>query len=137
MIEETKNIEIKDTENNEKDTIKEKSLWRKINRYAKNAGLKVVYSVLLLYYSYKRKDTPKWAKRIITGVIAYFIMPLDAVPDLTPFLGFTDDLGILGFGLVTIAAYVNDEVRANARKNLKTWFGEYDEAELKSVDDKL
>ncbi len=122
----------------ESDTpVKEKSLWRKITKYTKQAGIKTVYSALLLYFSYKRKETPKWAKRIITGILAYFIAPLDAIPDLTPFLGFTDDLGILGFGLVTIAAYINDDVRKESRDQLKKWFGDYDEEELKSVDDKL
>lgn len=124
-------------ENTEDTEIKESSFWKKIAKYAKNAGLKVVYSALLLYYAYRRKDTPAWAKRIITGTLAYFISPLDAIPDLTPFLGFTDDLGILGIGLVMVAGYVNEEVRANARANLASWFGEVDEAELKEVDDKL
>lgn len=117
--------------------VKESSLWNKISKYAKRAGIRTVYSVLLLFYAFKRKETPAWAKRIITGILAYFIAPLDAIPDLTPFLGFTDDVGLLGFGLVTIAAYVNDEVKTKSREQLKKWFGEYDEAELKPVDDKL
>lgn len=117
--------------------IEEKSLWKKITKHTKQAGIKTVYSALLLYYAYRRKETPRWAKRIITGILAYFIAPLDAIPDLTPFIGFTDDLGILGFGLVTIAAYINDGVRQKSRDQLKKWFGEYDEEELKSVDDKL
>jgi uncharacterized membrane protein YkvA (DUF1232 family) len=124
-------------ENTDDKEIEESSLWKKITKYAKNAGLKVVYSALLLYYAYRRKDTPAWAKRIITGTLAYFIAPLDAIPDLTPFLGFTDDLGILGIGLVMVAAYINEEVRANARANLVSWFGDVDEAELKEIDDKL
>ncbi|MGB0985072.1 MAG: YkvA family protein [Saprospiraceae bacterium] len=128
-----KNI-IENTDNKELD---QSSLWKKITKYAKKAGLKAVYSVLLLYYAYKRKDTPSWAKRIITGTIAYFIMPIDAIPDLTPFLGFTDDLGILGIGLVMVAAYINEDVRANARGNLTKWFGEVNEEELKEIDDKL
>lgn len=135
MIEEDKYENI--IENTEDKELEKTSLWKKITKYAKNAGLKVVYSVLLLYYAYRRKDTPSWAKRIITGTIAYFVAPLDAIPDLTPFLGFTDDLGVLGIGLVMVAAYINEEVRANARTNLKSWFGDFDEAELKEVDDKL
>ncbi len=117
--------------------VKESSLWNKITKYAKRTGIRTVYSVLLLFYAFKRKETPAWAKRIITGILAYFIAPLDAIPDLTPFLGFTDDVGLLGFGLVTIAAYVNDEVKKQAREQLTNWFGTYDETELKSVDDKL
>lgn len=36
-------------------------------------------------------------KAIVIGTLLYFINPLDLVPDLTPFLGFTDDLGIVYF----------------------------------------
>ncbi len=115
----------------------ENILLKKIQKFAKQAGLKVVYSVLLLYYAYRRSDTPIWAKRIIIGVLGYFISPIDALPDLTPFLGYTDDLGVLSFGLVTIAAYVNDGVRTSARKKLQSWFGEFDMEELSEVDKQL
>jgi hypothetical protein len=47
-------------------------------------------------------------------------------------------VGVLSFGLVTIACYVNDEVRIKARKKVKKWFGKsFDLAELKEVDDKI
>lgn len=115
----------------------ENKLWRKIGRYARQIGIKAVYSALLLFYAYRREDTPKWAKNIILGVLGYLLSPIDAIPDLSPILGYTDDLGVLGFGLVTIAAYINEEVRAKARKKLHDWFGNYDEKELKEVDDKL
>ncbi len=115
----------------------ENQLLKKIKHFARKAGLKVVYSVLLLFYAYRRKDTPIWAKRIIVGVLGYFIMPFDALPDLTPIIGYTDDLGALSFGLVTIAAYVNDEVRIKARLQLRDWFGEFNLEELSDVDKQL
>ena len=79
---------------------------------------KGVYIVLLLYYAYTQADVPPWAKKIIIGSIAYFLNPIDAIPDLTPVLGMTDDLGILAFGLVTIACYVDDQVRDKALEKL-------------------
>ncbi|MGK0365290.1 MAG: uncharacterized membrane protein YkvA (DUF1232 family) [Saprospiraceae bacterium] len=115
----------------------ENSFWAKIKGYARQAGLKTAYSGLLLYYAYRRHDTPSWAKKLILGVLGYFISPLDALPDLTPLIGYTDDLGVLTFGLVTIACYINDEVKGNARQQLNKWFGEYDEQELAEVDKQL
>lgn len=115
----------------------EEGLWTKLQRYTRQAGTKVVYSALLLFYAYKRKDTPAWAKRVVIGALGYFISPIDVIPDLTPFLGYTDDIGILSFGLVTIAAYVNEEVRDNARGKLGKWFKNVDEEQLKEVDEKL
>jgi uncharacterized membrane protein YkvA (DUF1232 family) len=52
-------------------------------------------------------------------------------------LGYTDDLGVLSFGLVLIAGYINNEVRGNARKQMTKWFGEINENELDEVDDSL
>ena len=115
----------------------EGNLLKKLQHYAKQAGLKVVYTALLLFYAYKRKETPAWARNIILGTLGYFITPIDALPDLTPILGYTDDIGVLSFGLVTIACYVDDEVRINARKRLHKWFGKYDLNELKEVDAQL
>jgi uncharacterized membrane protein YkvA (DUF1232 family) len=115
----------------------ENRLLNKLQQYAREAGLKVVYSALLLYFAFTRKETPVFAKNIILGVLGYFISPIDALPDLTPIIGYTDDLGVLSFGLVTIACYINDEVRIKARKKLKEWFGDFDPQELAEVDNRL
>ena len=112
-------------------------LFRKLKQYARNAGIKTVYTVLLLFYAYRRKETPAWAKRIILGAIGYFISPIDAIPDLTPLIGYTDDLSILSFGLVTIACFINKEVKVKAKTKLKDWFGAYDEEELADIDKQL
>jgi uncharacterized membrane protein YkvA (DUF1232 family) len=34
-------------------------------------------------------------KALVIGALLYFINPLDVIPDITPFLGFTDDLGVI------------------------------------------
>jgi len=112
-------------------------LWSKLKKFARQAGVKTVYTVLLLFYAYKRKDTPGWAKKLIIGVLGYFLAPIDAIPDLTPFIGLTDDFSLLSVGLVTIAGYVNKEVREQAREKLKTVFGEYDPNELVEIDKRL
>jgi len=115
----------------------EKKLFIKLGRFARQAGIKTVYSALLMYYAFTRKETPNWARSIIIGVLGYFISPIDWIPDLTPIIGFTDDLGVLSFGLITIACFISDEVRIKARKRMKAWFGELDLKELADVDDKL
>ena len=111
--------------------------WAKLRSQARKAGVKIVYTALLLFYAYRRTETPTWARSIILGVLGYFLAPIDLIPDLTPILGYTDDLGVLAFGLVTIAAYVNQDVRQKARGRLNQWFGDYDETELKGVDEQL
>lgn len=88
-------------------------------------------------YAYNSQDTPSWARRIILGAIAYLLTPIDSVPDLTPFIGFTDDFGVISFGLVTIACYIDQDVRDAAKAKLLTIFKNVDERELQAVDSKL
>jgi uncharacterized membrane protein YkvA (DUF1232 family) len=115
----------------------ESNFWNTVQSYAKKIGVQSVYSSLLLFYAFKRKETPAWAKNIIIGVLGYLIAPIDLIPDLTPFIGYTDDLGVLGIGLVAIASYINDSVKLQAKTKLKTWFGNYEPSEIENIDQKL
>ncbi len=115
----------------------EGKFWKTLGRHAQAAGSRTAYTALLLYYAYQRKETPAWAKRVVMGALGYLVMPLDFVPDLSPVVGFTDDIGVLSAGLLTVAAFVNQEVRENARKKLGDWFPSVEEADLQSVEDKL
>lgn len=113
------------------------SFFEKLKRFGQKAGIRIGYASLLMYYAYTRRETPLWAKNIILGSIAYFISPIDAVPDLTPFLGYTDDWGVLSFGLVTIAAYIDDEVRSKARQRLLEFFPKINLKEVEAVEEQL
>jgi uncharacterized membrane protein YkvA (DUF1232 family) len=109
----------------------------KVVKHLKKVGQKLAYTVLLLVFAFRRKETPAWAKHIIVGAIGYFLTPFDSIPDLTPILGYTDDLGVLSFGLVTIASYIDDGVRIQARKKLKHFFGSIDFDSIEEIDAKL
>lgn len=100
-------------------------------------GQGLVYTALLLHFAWKRPDTPAWAKRIILGALAYLLAPIDAIPDLTPLLGFTDDLSVLSFSLVTIACYINDEVKEQAKTKMLSLCPGLDIQVLESIDNKL
>ena len=113
------------------------TLMEKLPEYIKKIGLKTVYTVLLLYNAYKRTETPAWAKNIILGTIGDLISPIDGLPDLTPFLGFTDDIGVLSFGLVTIAGYINEDIKKSSKEQLNKWFGAFDDENLSEIDAKL
>jgi len=115
----------------------ENLFWIKIKKFTRAAGVKVSYSALLLYYTYRRKETPKWAKKIIIGALGYFVSPIDAIPDLTPFLGYTDDLSVMAFALTTLAFFVNQEVKDKAQTTLKRWFKEVHPDDLKAIDDRI
>ena len=95
----------------------------KLARYAIAAGREVVEKALWLYYASRRPDVPRWARLTIYAALAYFILPLDAIPDFAPLIGYNDDLGALSAALLTLARYVDDEVKAKARRRLQKWFG--------------
>ena len=98
-------------------------LRAKLARYAIAAGREVVEKALWLYYASRRPDVPRWARLTIYAALAYFILPLDAIPDFTPLAGYSDDLGALSAALLTVAHYIDDEVKEKARRRLQKWFG--------------
>jgi len=105
----------------------------KLTRFAKTAGKEVVEKALWLYYALQEEKAPAWAKATIVGALGYFITPLDAIVDLTPGIGYADDLGVLALAVAAVAAYINEDVRAKARERMSQWFGEESEEESDST----
>ncbi len=99
------------------------SFWDKVRHFALKAGREVIEKALWLYYAARQPQTPAWARTVIYGALAYFVLPVDAVPDAIPVAGFTDDLGALAAALGTVAMYVTDEVKTMAAEKMKAWFG--------------
>lgn len=100
----------------------DQSFWEKLKRFAKHAGAKVVELALQLYYTAQEPGTPTWAKSVIYGALAYFILPVDAIPDVIPVAGFTDDLGALAAAVACVAMYLTPEVRRKAKQKMREWF---------------
>ena len=100
------------------------SFWKKLLKFARNAGREVVENALSLYYTAQAPDTPIWAKTVIKGALGYFILPADAIPDLIPAVGYGDDLGVLVAALAAVAAHVTPEIKDRAKEKAAEWFGE-------------
>ena len=77
-----------------------------------------------LYFAAGRPDTPAWARATVYAALGYFILPTDAIPDVTPVVGFADDLGALTLAIATIAAYIDEEVKRQAQQRMLEWFGD-------------
>lgn len=99
-----------------------RDFWNKLGPRARSIGRETLEKALYLYYAVQNPSTPKWAKRVIYGALGYFILPLDAIPDLAPVLGYTDDLSVMAAALATVAFYITPEVKAQARHKLDAWF---------------
>lgn len=96
--------------------------WSKLGPRVRSFGRELLEKALCLYYAAQSSNTPTWAKRVIYGALGYFIFPLDAIPDLAPLIGYTDDLGVLAAALATVAIYITPEVKAQAHDKLAQWF---------------
>jgi uncharacterized membrane protein YkvA (DUF1232 family) len=115
----------------------ETNLFSKIAKFAKAAGIKIIYASLILYYTLQKSSTPVWAKSMIIGALGYFIFPIDFIPDFIPFVGYADDFSALAGVLVAVALFVDEDVKKKSKEKLHIWFGNIDNAELKSVDNKI
>ena len=75
--------------------------------------------VVVLFYAFKDRRTPWYARALIAVVVAYAISPMDLIPDFIPVLGYLDDLILIPAGiyltLKLIPAEVLEEYREKAR----------------------
>ena len=54
----------------------------------------------------------------LLGALGYFVLPIDALPDIMPFLGFTDDAAVLAAAIAAVAGSITVEHRARAKEIL-------------------
>ena len=90
--------------------------WRKTRRVA--ASIPFAEDLLAAYYCAFDHDTPLPVKMSLIGALAYFVLPVDAIPDVLPVLGFTDDAAVLASTIKLVASHIRPEHRAVARDKL-------------------
>jgi len=72
-------------------------------------------AALLLYVLVIDGDVPVWVKALAVSALLYLIDPIDAIPDLTPAIGYLDDLLVLTAALKKL----NDHVRPHHLQQAK------------------
>ena len=93
-------------------------LMAKVQSVPKSAGRAVVEKALLLRQLLASSDVPAWAKALVVGVLGYFILPLDAVPDFVPVLGYADDFAAMLLVLAELNTYVTPRMEKEAKAAL-------------------
>lgn len=99
----------------------EEGFWDKAKKYAVVAGESVLEPALKMYYAATDADTPAWAKATIYGALGYFISPVDAIPDVIPVVGYSDDLGVLVAALAATAAHIKESHAQKAQETIQQW----------------
>ena len=82
----------------------DEGFWKVMKKCA--AKIPGAKRVLVLFYVMKDKNTPVWAKALIVAALGYVICPVDLIPDVVPFAGWTDDAGVIGSTLVAVRAFI-------------------------------
>ncbi|MGE5147665.1 MAG: YkvA family protein [Candidatus Eiseniibacteriota bacterium] len=71
------------------------------------------------YFCVLDRETPVRVRAILLGALAYFVLPSDAIPDILPGLGFTDDAAVLLAALTAVGPHIKPRHRESAARALK------------------
>ncbi len=77
-----------------------RELWQLLRKVARNVPF--APDALAAWFCARDPATPTKVKAILLGAVAYFVLPLDVIPDVLPFLGFTDDAAVIGAALAAV-----------------------------------
>jgi uncharacterized membrane protein YkvA (DUF1232 family) len=90
--------------------------WPKLGRVF--ASIPFAEDAVAAYYCAFDRATPLKVKGVLLGALAYFILPLDAVPDFLLGLGFTDDMAVLVTAVSMIRSHLKPDHYDKARETL-------------------
>jgi uncharacterized membrane protein YkvA (DUF1232 family) len=82
--------------------------------------------LLAAYYAVLDRQTPMRVRVVLAAALAYFVFPIDVIPDFVVGLGYTDDAAILFAALRMVGGAIESRHREAAQR----WL---DEAKAKSA----
>jgi uncharacterized membrane protein YkvA (DUF1232 family) len=94
-----------------------RDFWPKLKRSL--ARIPFAEDVLAAFYCAFDPLTPLKVKGILLGALAYFIMPIDVIPDVLLGLGFTDDMAVLYTAISMIRSHMTQAHRDKAKDTLE------------------
>ena len=94
-----------------------KNFWPKLKKSL--ASIPFAEEVVASYYCAFDPATPLKVKGILLAALAYFIMPIDVIPDFILGLGFTDDMAVLYTAISLIRSHMTQAHRDKAKVTLE------------------
>jgi uncharacterized membrane protein YkvA (DUF1232 family) len=94
--------------------------WAKIRRTAGRTSF--AREAVAAFYCATDPATPSRVRVILLAALAYFVMPVDAIPDIIAGLGFTDDAAVLLTVWRVVGPEIKDHHRERARAKLESVF---------------
>lgn len=99
-----------------------KALIALLPRLLSKTGMDLMAKIVQLYYVARSPDVPGWVKASVCAGLGYLIVVPDAVPDITPLVGFLDDIAVLSTVFTTVAAHISPKVKGQADAKLAELF---------------
>ena len=93
-----------------------RGFWPKFRKVA--AQLPFARDLLSVWFCARDPQTPAAAKGMVMAALAYFVLPVDAIPDILPVIGYTDDAAVLAAVIAIIGKNLKDSHRAAAAEVL-------------------
>jgi len=90
--------------------------WPTVRRALR--AIPFIDEVVAAYYAMLDPTTPARARLVLIGALAYFVAPLDFIPDILLGLGFVDDVSVLLAALAAVRSSIKPEHREAARRAL-------------------
>jgi uncharacterized membrane protein YkvA (DUF1232 family) len=90
----------------------ERSFWNKLARVA--AAIPFAEDLVAAYYCTRDPQTPMRVRAVLLAALAYFIVPMDAIPDFIAVFGFTDDMTVLATAIAMVAKHLKPQHREAA-----------------------
>jgi uncharacterized membrane protein YkvA (DUF1232 family) len=96
--------------------------WPKIRRVA--AKIPFARDALAIWYCARDDETPMAAKGMMLAALAYFVLPVDAIPDVIAGLGFTDDAAVFAALMAVVGKNLKPRHKAAAQQDIERLRGE-------------
>jgi len=96
--------------------VTERKLLDKIKSALGSVGHDAILHTLMLYYTLNAPNTPLWCRTVILGSLGYFISLIDGIPDLTPFLGYSDDIIVLSAAVTSLSQHITPDIKEKANQ---------------------
>jgi uncharacterized membrane protein YkvA (DUF1232 family) len=90
--------------------------WSTLRRAARQ--IPFADDLVAAYYCALDPATPTRVRAVLLGALAYFILPVDAIPDIVAGIGFTDDVTVLIAAIAMVRAHITEAHRDAARQAL-------------------
>jgi uncharacterized membrane protein YkvA (DUF1232 family) len=95
----------------------DEGFWPKIRRVA--AKVPFAKEALSVWYCAKDDDTPLAAKGMMLAALAYFVMPVDAIPDVIAGLGYTDDAAVFTALMAIVGRNLKPKHKLAAKRDIE------------------